>query len=223
MSPEPTRPTPERMSAVDRAWLEMDTPRNPMVVTSILEFEHVADPDALRRTLVEKTLQERRFRQRVVVKDGAHAWVEDDAPHLGYHVQLHALDGHDPDRRLRAAIAAEFSRPLDRALPLWRIALFDLGRGRVTMLFRAHHAIADGVAMMNLMLKLADGAAARDRAPAPGPERHHGPLGGLIDRMETVNVALENLTGLVIDDLRLIRRINYQLNYFDDFKKHKSN
>jgi diacylglycerol O-acyltransferase / wax synthase len=205
------RPLPEPMSAVDRAWLEMDAPRNPMVVTSILEFEHVADPEALRRTLVGKTLQERRFRQRVVVRDGEYFWLEDEAPHLGYHVRVHKFGGRDADLRLRAAVAAEFTRPLDRALPLWRIALFELGGGRVTMLFRAHHAIADGVAMMGLMLQLADGAEAR-AAPVPAPHaRHHGPLGGLIDRIEAVNAALENLTEFVIDDLQHPGKLRRQL------------
>ena len=210
MSPEPPLPV-EPMSPVDRAWLEMDTPLNPMVVTSILEFDQVTDPEALRRALLDKTLREPRFRQRVVVEDGAYFWVEDEAVHLGYHVQSQRLDGADRERQLRAAIAAEFARPLDRALPLWRIALFELGRGRVTMLFRAHHAIADGVAMMHLMLQLADGSTAREiRLPAR-TKRHHGPLGGLIDRMETVNTALENLTGLVIDDLRHPRKLRRQL------------
>jgi Wax ester synthase-like Acyl-CoA acyltransferase domain len=98
---------PEPMSAVDRAWLEMDTPQNPMVVTSILEFEDVADLEALRLALVDKTLLEPRFRQRVVVRDGGYFWLEDDVVHLGYHVQARELRGRAPDRQLRAAVAAE--------------------------------------------------------------------------------------------------------------------
>ncbi len=203
---------PEPMSSIDRAWLEMDTPENPMVVTSILEFDKVADAGALGRVLVKKTLRERRFRQRVAVNDdGTCCWVEDDDPHLGYHVQTRRLDGAAQERRLRIAIAAECARPLDRALPLWRITLFVHDAHRVTVLFRVHHAIADGVAMMHLMLALDDGARARDAAPPARVERHHGPLGGLIDRIESVNVTLENLTGVVIDDLRHPRKFRSQL------------
>ncbi len=200
----------EPMDPVDRAWLEMDTPHNPMVVSAILEFEDVADPAALAQALVERTLREPRFRQRVVDDDGYH-WVEDDAPHLGYHVHTRRLEGPS-DMELRAAIAAEFSQALDRALPLWRIALFLRGKGRVTMLFRAHHAIADGVAMMKLMLRLADGAPELHAAqPATPPPPHPGPLGRVIDRLETVNSALENLTGLVVDDLRHPRKLARQV------------
>jgi len=198
-------PAPEPMSSVDRAWLEMDTPHNPMVVSAILEFEDVADPEALAGALVERTLLEARFRQRVVVNGVGYRWVEDDAPHLGYHVHTRRLGPSDTE--LRAAIAAEFSQALDRALPLWRIALFLRGQGRVTMLFRAHHAIADGVAMMHLLLQLADGAPARHAALRATPPGHHGPLGGVIDHLESVNSALENLTDLVVDDLRHPRKL----------------
>lgn len=198
------------MSPVDHAWLEMDTPTNPMVVASILEFEGVADPGALARLLVERTLRERRFRQRVCDVDGACCWVEDDEVHVGYHVQTHRLPPGASDKALRAAIAAEFGHPLDRALPLWRIAFFERGGGRMTMLFRAHHAIADGIAMMRLMLSLADGAPPHHHPACARVARHHGPLGGLIDRIEGVNVALENLTGMVIDELRHPARLRQQ-------------
>ena len=199
------------MDPVDRAWLEMDTPANPMVVASILEFEGVADAEGLARVLAEKTLLVRRFRQRVAVLDGIHCWVEDGDLPLGYHMQVRRLAPGAGDKALRAAIAAEFARPLDRALPLWRIALFHRGNGRVTVLFRAHHAIADGVAMMHLMLALADGAPPHFSTPPARIARHHGPLGGLIDRIEGVNLALESLTGLVIDDLRHPGKFSHQL------------
>ena len=204
------KPFPEPMDPVDRAWLEMDTPRNPMVVASIMDFEDVADPDALTRALVERMMSERRFRQRVVETGDGYAWIEDDELHLGYHVQTRRLDGPAADSRLHSAIATEFEHDLDRALPLWRICVFPRGRDRVTVLFRAHHAIADGVAMMQMMLQLGDGAPPPHRS-APEPKRHHGPLGGLIARLDTVNTALENLTEVVIDDLRHPRKLQRQI------------
>lgn len=195
-------PTQEPMSAVDRAWLEMDGPHNPMVVASIMEFERVADAEALARAFVDRLLSQRRYRQRVVQTQDGYAWKEDDAMHLGYHVQFRPLEGTSSTARLQAAVAAELANSLDRALPLWRICLFVRRGGRVTLLFRAHHAIADGVAMMRGLLQLADGAApARDEAPAP-PTALHGPLGGVIHRLEAVNALLENLTEFVVDDLR---------------------
>lgn len=187
-----------------------------MVVTSILEFEEVNDTEALIRALIDKTLAEPRFRQRVVQCDGACHWVEDDTIHLGYHVHTHRLTGVTADKRLRAAIAAELARPLDRALPLWRITLFVREGGRVTALFRAHHAIADGVAMMRLMLQLADDAPERNVAPTTPVEHHHGPLGGLIDRLESINGTLESLTEFVVDELRHPHKLK---DHFDTLRR----
>lgn len=198
-----TEPIPEPMSSVDRAWLEMDDPHNPMVVSAILEFERVADVQDLARNLVSRLVRQVRFRQRVIEAAGGRAWIEDDVLHLGYHVQLRHLADPASDVELRAAIAVELGRGLDRALPLWRINLFPHGKGRVTALFRAHHAIADGVALMQLLLQLTDGSQPDHAGPPPATAaRHHGPLNGFIQRLETVNSALENLTGIVVDDLR---------------------
>lgn len=200
---------PEPMSAVDRAWLEMDGPHNPMVVASIMELEGVADVNALARTLAGRLLAQRRFRQRVVTDGGHYFWLEDEPPRLGYHVQVRPLAGPRTELRLQAAVAAELSRELDRALPLWRICLFAHQAGRVTVLFRAHHAIADGVALMRGLLQLADGAQGPAPGPAPAPrDPPHGPLGGMIRRLEEVNATLENLTELALDDLQHPERLS---------------
>jgi diacylglycerol O-acyltransferase len=206
-------PMHEPMSAVDRAWLEMDAPRNPMVVASIMEFEGVTDPHALACSFVERLARERRFRQRVVHDKAGYAWVEDDTLHLGYHVRVRYPNHDGSQARLQAALADELGRPLDRALPLWRICLFVRDEGRVTLLFRAHHAIADGVALMRGLLALADGAAASpDEAPAaPTPAHQHGPLGGMIHGLESVNHLLENLTELVVDEFRHPDQVARQL------------
>ena len=204
------RAAPEPMKAVDRAWLEMDEPHNPMVVSSIMEFDHVADPQQLARELGRRLCSERRFRQRVIESADGYAWVEDDDLHFGYHVQLRPLEGP-----LTAAIAAELGHPLDRALPLWRLCLFIGRGGRVTALFRAHHAIADGVALMRLLLQLADETPGGRRAVTPTViARRHGPLAGFIQRLESVNSLMENLTAQIVEDLRYPGRFSRQVGEF---------
>lgn len=213
--PAPGEPAAEAepMSAVDRAWLEMDGPHNPMVVASIMDFEDVADAEALARAFVARLVRERRFRQRVVPhKDGC-AWIEDDTLHLGYHVQVRHPNHEGSLARLQAAVAEELGHPLDRALPLWRICLFVRPGGRVTLLFRAHHAIADGVALMRGLLELADGAPAHagDAPPRGEPPHPHGPLRGLIRGLETLDDLLADLSERVMDDLRHPDKLARQL------------
>lgn len=199
-SPRTVRTEP--MRAVDKAWLDMDSPCNPMVVSSIMDFEGAHDLRALAGHLVCPLLRHDRFRQRVVEKDGACTWVEDDELHLGYHVQVRSLGADASDAELRAAIAAELERGLDRALPLWRVTLFPRDHGRVTVLFRAHHAVGDGVSLMQLLPSM-NGAVVpvpHDEADAASPP--HGPLGGLIQRLTSMNGVLEHLGEVIADDLK---------------------
>jgi diacylglycerol O-acyltransferase len=210
--PEPPPAVPEPMSAVDRAWLEMDGPHNPMIVASIMEFEQVKAPQRLAREFVKRLLVERRFRQRVIRAGGRYAWIEDDAMHLGYHVQIRPVPKPGTPAQVQAAIGAELGRDLDHALPLWRIHLFVQPRGRVTLLFRAHHAIADGIALMRGLLQLADGAEAVRVPPAQtNGDKPHGPLGRLIHGLETVNEVLEGVSDFVADDLRHPGQLSRQL------------
>lgn len=200
----------ESMSPVDQAWLEMDDPHSPMVVAAILEFTGVADAGRLGSRLMTRLLRLPRFRQHVEEHGGQRRWAEDELLR-GYHLRIHALPkGHD-EADLCAAVAHELEQPLDRARPLWRMVLFPGARRRVTLLFRAHHAMADGIALLRLLLGLRDGRPGAALPGAGGPAPHHGPLARLIAGLEDVNRALEALSTEVASDLRDPGRLRHQL------------
>ena len=48
------------------------------------------------------------------------------------------------------------SHPLDPSKPLWQFSLIDNYQGGSALLSRIHHCIADGIALVGVMLKLAD-------------------------------------------------------------------
>lgn|SRR5680860_800051 len=62
------------MSGVDLSWLRMDTPENPMMISSVLIFDAPIAIADLKRVLNERFLKFRRFRQRVVEKSGKVYW-----------------------------------------------------------------------------------------------------------------------------------------------------
>ncbi len=195
----------EPMTGVDRAWLEMDEPRNPMVVSGVIEFEGVQDLRKLAATIVERLLQYPRFHQRVRHHGGNYRWVTCESLHLDYHVRLRKLPGVDVESELRQAIATELGEELDRSLPLWRMTFYPKGRQRAAVLFRAHHAVADGIALMKVLLTLADGAAtpaAQGEVTASNHEHRHGPLSGLIHRLEVANTALGRIGDTVSEEVR---------------------
>jgi WS/DGAT/MGAT family acyltransferase len=201
------------MSAVDRAWLEMDQPGNPMVIGALFQLEGPVDAAALQRELVERLLRYPRFCQAAVLVGGQQCWCDGAELDYRYHVQVRRLSERDFERRLRKSVSGEMSRDLDRARPLWRLILFPRPGGPVTVLFRVHHALADGIALVTLLLDSTDSGLSRGRPrPAAGGRHPHGGLlGGLIDRLESLNRGLERFASLKAElrqPRRLLRRVH---------------
>lgn len=193
-------PVSEPMSLIDRSWLQMDSPNNPMVIASIMELDSVRSVTALRTVLIERLRGHIRFRQRADAAAARPAWTSNGDFDADHHLQIRKVGGRDAASRLRSLIAEEIGRELDRRFPLWQLTLFTgLPRRKVLVLFRAHHAMADGIALLRVMARLADGASgAQASSPqAAGPAASAGPLGPLIDNLGIVNKRLQKIGALV--------------------------
>jgi hypothetical protein len=73
--------TPRRfpMTNVDKAWLEMDSATNLMIINGVMLFKDQLDFEVLKRTLAERFVGKyERFRQRVVTGPGGQLYWEDD-------------------------------------------------------------------------------------------------------------------------------------------------
>ncbi len=149
----------ERMSAVDRAWLEMDEPNNPMVVNAVLELSRIDDPQALLRQVVERLLEYRRFGQYADRTVEPPVWRDAADLSMSYHLRIFHLTEDTLEHDLAHAVAREVERGLDPEAPLWQITLFLRNDARATVLFRAHHAVADGVALVGVLMRCTDGQA----------------------------------------------------------------
>ncbi len=148
--------SPEPLSAVDRAWLRMDDPANLMMISGVLVFDGPLDVELLKRVLVRRLLPVKRFGERVVgLAAGDPAWqrVEVD---LEAHVERLALPDPGGDRELEATVSGLMSRPLDPERPLWCFHVIDNYRGGSALVGRIHHAIGDGIALVLVLLSLAD-------------------------------------------------------------------
>ena len=165
----------EPMGAADTAWLHMDRPTNLMVVNIVVSTEQPIDAKALRQVLDQRLLARfRRFRQRVEEPAlplgvlAAPSWVDDDTFNLANHLRISALPAPGDQATLQRIVGRLASRPLDRERPLWELHLLkEYGAGSA-LLLRTHHAIADGAALMQVLLAITD--------PTEGDE-HAGVLG----------------------------------------------
>jgi len=155
----------ELMSGVDAAWLHMDRPENTADVVALMTFTERLGMAEVRRLIEERVAGHPRFRQRVV-PDGPLAlatWDEDPRFDLSRHV----LERTVPARGARALdrLAGEVaSERLDAAHPLWRAYLVNGYGAGSALVIKLHHCIADGFALVGLLLSMAD-EVARERAP----------------------------------------------------------
>ena len=156
------------MSTVDAAWLGMEDPTNLMMVTGVLALDGKVDPKRL-RTLLDKRLGPfGRFHQQVVrprTRGNLPHWQDDTAFDIDNHVSHVALPAPGGDKALRQLVSELMSTPLDMTKPLWHVHLIDGHERGSVVLARIHHSIADGIALVRVMLSLTDST------PNPKPTR----------------------------------------------------
>jgi WS/DGAT/MGAT family acyltransferase len=163
------------MSKVDTAWLRMDTEANLMMIVGVWSIRPGITLSGLRERVAERLLQYPRFRQRVA-EDGlmGSQWVLDKDFDIARHVVAEVplpLRGQSNDEVLRERVAELCSEPLDPAHPLWQMQLIeDMGDGTSALISRIHHCIADGIALIAVMLSITDGGKAPPQRAARATE-----------------------------------------------------
>ena len=99
---------------------------------------------------------------------GQSAWNDDP----GFSLERHVIDrGALDDAGLRQLVATAMATPLDRDHPLWAMDVVSpLTGGRTALVWRIHHAVADGVTAMRMACELLLEATAREvRGSRPSP------------------------------------------------------
>jgi WS/DGAT/MGAT family acyltransferase len=160
------------LSNIDAAWLHMDDPTNLMMITGFFEFAEPLDYERLKATVELRMVRRwRRFRQRVresrLPLRGPY-WEDDPYFDIENHVFEIGLPSPGDEATLKEMISKLASRPLDKSKPLWEFHLVEnLAGGGSFLVVRLHHAIADGIALMSVLMTLCD---VDPNAPWPKPE-----------------------------------------------------
>ena len=156
-------PSRERMEPIDTTWLRMDRPTNLMVIVGLLFLAGPVDIPELERTLADRLLAFRRFCARVEMATAGAWWCHDPLFDIAHHIKRARLPGRAGKIELENFVADLASRPFDPAHPLWQCHIVEDYDGGAVVIFRMHHVIADGMALIRVMLSLTD-----QRADAPG-------------------------------------------------------
>ena len=145
------------MSNVDHAWLRMDSSSNLMMIVSVFVFETPLDFAVFRARIEATLLQYPPFTSRVV-REAARAWWErDESFNLDHHLHRVSLPGKADKLELEAYVADLASTRLDMSRPLWQFQLVENYQGGQVLIARIHHCIADGIALVSVMLSMTGG------------------------------------------------------------------
>jgi len=155
---------------VDAAWLSLDDPTNLMMITGVMTFKKPLDKDHLLAVLEHRWLKFDRFRQRLVkpsLPTRKPYWEADPYFDLSSHFRRIALPPPSDQAALQQMVSDLMSSPLDYSKPLWQFHLVEnYGEGSA-IIARIHHSIADGLALIYVLLSLTD---MTPDAPWPEPQ-----------------------------------------------------
>lgn len=176
-------PVAQRLSREDLSILALENATVAGHTCKVILVQGQLDADQLRASIAGRLDRAPRLRLRLAERDGEPWWVPDPELDLTAHVVESGPAGAGDDAGLRAAVAGIFAQHLDRSRPLWRIDVIPgLAGGRSALVWRIHHALADGMTAMAMA-----GAVLWDEAPAsarratagphPHPQAHPRPAG----------------------------------------------
>jgi diacylglycerol O-acyltransferase len=149
---------PQRLSALDASFLDVETPSAHMHLGWAATFEPAAGRAPafaeLRSRIESRLAQAPRFRQKLApVPLGLTepVWVDDEA----FHPDRHLI--RDTSAELSEVVERAMSTPLERDRPLWEIWIADtLADGRIGLVGKMHHCMVDGLAAVELASLLFD-------------------------------------------------------------------
>jgi diacylglycerol O-acyltransferase / wax synthase len=145
-----------KMSSVDTAWLRMDSTTNLMMIVGVMVFDTPLDVKRFKTLIEGRLLVYPRFKQYVVDDGMAAHWIDDEDFDLDAHLHRVRLPGAGGEKELQAMVADLASERLDKGKPLWQMHLIENYQGGSALISRIHHCIADGIALIGVLLNMTD-------------------------------------------------------------------
>jgi hypothetical protein len=136
------------LSAEDRAILALESPTIAGHTCKVIHLtESAPDLAQLRARIAERIhLAPALTRRLTTGRDGTPGWVPDPDFEVDRHVVEHHHDSPVDAAGLRRCVASLFEQRLERDRPLWRVDLVTVRDGHRALVWRIHHALADGTA-----------------------------------------------------------------------------
>ncbi len=135
----------------------------------VLLGEGAPRTDELRARVAERIAAVPELTRKLGGADDAPAWVPDEQFDLAAHVRPSALGPTSGRQAELDEIARLFEQRLDRERPLWTIDVVERSNGGSLLVWRIHHALADGKTSMRFARELLWDVDSVSSVPAPAP------------------------------------------------------
>lgn len=151
------------LTSADEAWLRMDRPKRRTVITAVFVTAEPLPYEQVVELVSHRLVCFPRFR---CVVRGRRKEGRAEPFDVRAHVLRHTLEGE-----LAAFLGARMEEPLPLDRPLWRIHVIEEPQ-RTILVWRIHHALADGTSLMRVLQGIVDEPPPKKAA---APTRHRRP------------------------------------------------
>lgn len=170
---------PRPLDPLDSAFITLEAPGAPLHIAAILELDNpeTGPVDAMTTFLEVKALVAARLHEipvltkrilRVPFDLGWPVWVDDPDFDIDEHVLRRACPSPGGEAELDALVGRIMATELAPDRPLWEMSVVEgLADGRTALIFKIHHAIADGVSGAATFARLFDVSPEVREARAP--------------------------------------------------------
>lgn len=142
------------VNKIDQLMYGADVPTSLVTITGMMVFDKKINKDNLISIIENRLLKFSRFKEKIIEKAGKPFWHEDKLFDIKSHV-VHVALPHPGDYNTLQELASQLiSQPLDYDKPLWQVHLVDNYKGGSVVIWRIHHAIADGIALIKVVFSL---------------------------------------------------------------------
>jgi len=153
-----------RLSAEDLSILALENEIVAGHMCKVIVLPGPVDLDLLRSSINGRLARAPELSMCLGEIDGEPWWLPDPRVDVRAHV-VESERAEADEARFRTAVAGIFEQRLDRSRPLWRIDVIpQLPGGGSALIWRIHHALADGMTAMRMA-----GEVLWDAAPGPAP------------------------------------------------------
>ena len=140
-----------RLSAEDLSILALESETVAGHMCKVIVLGEQIGLDRLRDSIRSRLQRVPELSMRLGGVDGELCWVLDPDVDVDAHVVSYFIAKPLDEAGLRAAVAGVFEERLDRSRPLWQIDLIrQLAGGGSALIWRIHHAVADGATAMRM-------------------------------------------------------------------------